>query len=116
MAQGKKTARGKSSSERESFMSKPPGKDEKPVQPDSNEQSGSTGRRTAKGDLEQGKDTGQDRYGQSGLGGKGRAAETNGQASYRQQPSGDHESNRGSGRVDHEAEEYRKKPGVDRKA
>ena len=28
MAQGKKTALGKSSSERESFMSKPPGKDE----------------------------------------------------------------------------------------
>jgi hypothetical protein len=45
----------------------------KPVQPDSHEQSGSAGRRTGTGEAGQHKDSGQDRYGQSGAGGTQRA-------------------------------------------
>jgi hypothetical protein len=41
----------------------------KPSQPSADEQSGSTGRRAADRDTPQGKDTGQDRYGQSGFAG-----------------------------------------------
>ena len=83
------------------------------VQPDSNEQSGSTGRRTDKKDLGKDKDTGQDRYGQSGLGGKTNR-ETAGQQSYRQTPSGNEQrkpdSNRGSGRAVDESEKRHKDP------
>jgi hypothetical protein len=82
-----------------------------PVQPDSHEQSGSAGRPTGDGKSDAGKDTGQDRYGQTGLGGS-RSAETDGQARYRSSGAGvDAEaksrSNPGSGRAEHEAEEYR---------
>ena len=82
-----------------------------PVQPDANEQSGSTGRHTGDGKSGQGKDTGQDRYGQTGFGG-GNGAETAGQASYRNSggkadPDSKSRSNAGSGRADHEDEEYR---------
>lgn len=44
--------------------------DPKPAQPSSDEQSGSTGRRAADETQPAGADTGQDRYGQSGLAGK----------------------------------------------
>jgi len=73
-----------------------------PTHPGSNEQSGSTGR--PKFDpTNPGKDTGQGRYGQSGVGGK--PAETDGQAKYRKsQHQGDarskQDSNEGSGRAD----------------
>ena len=82
-----------------------------PVQPDANEQSGSAGRHTGDGKSSQGKDTGQDRYGQTGFGG-GKGAETAGQASYRDSgstadPDSKTRSNPGSGRAEHEAEEYR---------
>ncbi|HEU5134332.1 MAG TPA: hypothetical protein VFU13_04235 [Steroidobacteraceae bacterium] len=77
------------------------------VQPDSNEQSGSTGRRTDAKNLGKDKDTGQDRYGQSGLGGRVNR-ETAGQRRYKQTPSGSEqvppESNRGSGRAADESE------------
>lgn len=53
----------------------------KPVQPSSTEQSGSAGRPT--GGNNPGKDAGQDRYGQNGLGGA-REKETDGQARYRE--------------------------------
>lgn len=46
------------------------GKQRTPAQPSNDEQSGSTGRRTDADLLDQSKDTGQDRYGQSGFGGK----------------------------------------------
>jgi len=77
---------------------------QEPPQPDSNEQSGSGGRRTETRDNERSKDTGQDRYGQSGFGGK-KGHETIGQARYRRSgPEGgeqaDPESNQGSGRPD----------------
>ena len=54
----------------------------KPAQPTADEQSGSTGRRVATGNPDAGADTGQDRYGQSGYGGKPEQ-ETMGQAQYR---------------------------------
>jgi hypothetical protein len=82
------------------------------VQPNSNDQSGSTGRPTDKKDLGKDKDTGQDRYGQSGLGGKVNR-ETIGQQKYRetggqQKPTPD--SNRGSGRAEDESEQGKTKP------
>lgn len=52
----------------------------KPKQPNAAEQSGSTGRRAADGP-QRDKDSGQDRYGQSGF--AGRETETEGQARYR---------------------------------
>jgi hypothetical protein len=81
-----------------------------PVQTDSNEQSGSTGRHTGVDEIAQGKDTGQDRYGQSGCGGND-DTETIGQAAYRKSGSDSEqerrsENNDGSGRADHEVEEY----------
>ena len=88
------------------------------VQPDSNEQSGSTGRHTDKKDLGKDKDAGQDRYGQSGLGGK-ENRETIGQQRYRQTPSGQTrsgteqptpDSNRGSGRAVDESEKRHNDP------
>lgn len=85
-----------------------------PVQPESNEQSGSTGRRTDKKDLGKDKDTGQDRYGQSGLGGT-ENRETDGQRSYRKTESGGEQarapdSNTGSGRAEDESEKKHKTP------
>jgi hypothetical protein len=53
-----------------------------PVQPDPDDQSGSTGRPTTGDKGRQGQDTGQDRYGQTGLGGT-QEHETEGQARYR---------------------------------
>lgn len=46
------------------------GRNKKPAQPASEDQSGSTGRRTDTDGRGPGKDTGQDHYGQSGFGGK----------------------------------------------
>lgn len=85
-----------------------------PAQPDSNEQSGSAGRRTDKKDLGKDKDTGQDRYGQSGLGGKV-DRETNGQQRYRETGSGAGQrrkpgSNPGSGIAEDESEKRLKDP------
>jgi len=72
-------------------------------QPDSNEQSGSTGRRTDAQEKGREADTGQGRYGQTGFGGK-HDHETIGQARYRRSgPDGrqvDTDSNEGSGRPD----------------
>ena len=82
------------------------------VQPDSNDQSGSTGRRTDKEDLGKDKDAGQDRYGQTGLGGKGNR-ETIGQQSYRKsggQQKSTPDSNRGSGSGEDESEQRQTKP------
>jgi hypothetical protein len=72
----------------------------KPKQP--REQSGSTGRRAATGGND-GKDTGQGRYGQTGVAGK--QTETDGQANYRESASrgsaaNKTRSNKGSGRAD----------------
>ena len=100
-------------------QSLPAGKDEKghtqPAQPSSNEQSGSAGRRTGN-DADRGKDTGQGRYGQSGLGGR-QDRETDGQSNYRRSgPEGEElakpRSNPGSGSSEHEPEDERpqKKP------
>ena len=82
-----------------------------PKQPTPEEQSGSTGRPTS-GETGQGKDTGQDSYGQSGAGGR-RNGETAGQASYRksgpdggQQP--DPDSNKGSGTSEQIPEDQRR--------
>ncbi|HET9474992.1 MAG TPA: hypothetical protein VFO82_13925 [Steroidobacteraceae bacterium] len=80
-----------------------------PALPSSDEQSGSAGRPTVDGKGEQGKDTGQDRYGQSGLGGK-QGVETIGQASYRRSgPDGGQidnpRSNHGSGRADRDSQD-----------
>lgn len=79
-----------------------------PVQPASNEQSGSTGRHTGAENLDPGKNTGQDRYGQTGLGGKV-DAETIGQQDYKNSTSGSEQrrpepSNRGSGLAHDESE------------
>lgn len=80
----------------------------KPSQPSSDEQSGSAGRRTDVKDSGRSKDSGQDRYGQSGVGGE-HDHETQGQTKYREsgadgKPKGEHDSNRGSGRADREVE------------
>jgi hypothetical protein len=65
-------------------------------QPAPNEQSGSTGRNTSPDKLDKAKDTGQDRYGQSGFGGKAQP-QTPVEANYRQrQP----DSNKRPGRLD----------------
>lgn len=91
-------------------MAKQLNTDQPAKQPDSNDQSGSTGRRT--GTHEDGrKDTGQDKYGQSGLGGN-RHRETSGQTRYRQSgPDGgqqsDPDSNEGSGRPDVDSQDKR---------
>ena len=75
----------------------------KPAQPNSDEQSGSAGRRTDTHEDGRTKDTGQDRYGQSGFGGK-EGRETMGQSQYRRSNPGGQEapreSNSGSGRPD----------------
>jgi hypothetical protein len=94
-----------------------------PRQPDSNEQSGSTGRNTDADKIAPDKDTGQDQYGQTGFGGVS-GHETIGQANYRKSGSAAVEgrksaSNEGSGRADREANEYqgaRGKGGRPRKA
>ncbi len=90
----------------------PPRGVDRPNQPDSNEQSGSTGRNTDADKLDQGKDTGQDRYGQSGYAGPANDAPI-AKSSYRKTGPGSSrdrkaKSNRGSGRVDHEPAERRK--------
>lgn len=90
-------------------------RNEHAVQPDSNEQSGSTGRRTAKKDLAKDKDTGQDRYGQSGAGGSKGSGETAGQRKYRNTPSGSEQSrppasNPGSGSGPDESEKRPRRP------
>ena len=73
-----------------------------PVQPSSNDQSGSTGRATGGKDSGHG-DTGQGRYGQTGF--AGQPGETQGQARYRKSgPDGtsdpDPDSNEGSSHSD----------------
>jgi hypothetical protein len=88
---------------------------QQPVQPDQNEQSGSAGRNTQPDKLQQDKNTGQDLYGQSGGAGK-RNPETAGQTAYRRSESnGGQESkagtNKGSGRAEHDTEEYRNSKG-----
>jgi len=93
---------------------------QKPAMPSTNEQSGSAGRQTGHGKEEQGKDTGQDRYGQSGFGGKKQESETMGQSSYRQSgPDGGEQpnpkSNRGSGRADRESLDLRQDRDNDKK-
>jgi hypothetical protein len=80
-------------------------------QPSSNDQSGSTGRRTEKKDLGREKDTGQDRYGQTGLGGKVHR-ETIGQKDYKNSGTrtpDDTDSNRGSGTDEDESERGKEK-------
>jgi hypothetical protein len=81
----------------------------KPVQPGTHDQSGSTGRNAADGNTPPGADTGQGRYGQSGLAGS-RRHETEGESRYRNSekegdPRSKHRSNPGSGRA--EADEAR---------
>jgi len=88
---------------------------QQPVQPDPNEQSGSAGRNTQPDNLQQEKNTGQDLYGQSGGAGK-RNPETAGQTAYRRSESNGGqesktESNTGSGRAEHETDEYRNSKG-----
>jgi hypothetical protein len=99
----------------ETDRSLPAGKDPhgtpEPSQPDSTEQSGSTGRRTDTQGKGTAADTGQGRYGQTGLGGK-RDPETIGQARYRRSgPDGGHrgdtDSNEGSGRPDVDSKKER---------
>ena len=91
-----------------------------PVQPDSHEQSGSAGRPSGRADMDQRKDTGQDRYGQTGLGGTVEC-ETAGQARYRRSgvdgdPGSRNESNPGSGRADHDPENNVQRGEDDQKA
>ena len=81
-------------------------------QPSSNDQSGSTGRRTDKKNLGRDKDTGQGHYGQSGLGGKVNR-ETIGQKHYKEsgaQPGPKTDSNKGSGNAPDESEQGKTKP------
>lgn len=89
-----------------------PATSDQPSQPSANDQSGSTGRPTGGPETGPGKDTAQDRYGQSGCGGK-QDAETMGQASYRDSDkglgaAGKSHSNHGSGRSDQEPEDKRR--------
>jgi hypothetical protein len=89
-----------------------PNKKPEPAQPNTNDQSGSTGRRTEKKDLGKGKDAGQDRYGQTNLGGK-QHRETQGQKDYKEsggQPGSKHDSNRGSGSAPDESEQGKTNP------
>jgi hypothetical protein len=86
-----------------------------PAQPDSNEQSGSTGRRTEKKDLGRDKDAGQETYGQTGGGGTGKD-DTAGQQRYQQRPTGSEhksESNRGSGNAGDESEKRHGNQGLE---
>jgi hypothetical protein len=83
-----------------------------PAQPNSNDQSGSTGRPTEKKDLGKDKDAGQDRYGQTNLGGN-QHRETQGQKDYKEsggQPGSKTDSNRGSGNAADESEKGKTKP------
>lgn len=84
-----------------------------PAQPSSSDQSGSAGRSTESAKHSQGKDSGQNRYGQSGFVG-GEPRETMGQWKYRDSekqgtPDSKSQSNRGSGRADAETQEYQGK-------
>jgi hypothetical protein len=72
------------------------------AQPDSTEQSGSAGRNTDAAAITQKKDTGQDRYGQSGLGHK--APRESGSDGAK---NGSVDSNRGSGRADRDETTHR---------
>ena len=81
-------------------------------QPSSDEQSGSTGRRTDPKDLGKDKDTGQGRYGQTGHGGEVNR-ETAGQKRYQNsgdQPGSKSDSNEGSGTSEDESERGKTKP------
>jgi hypothetical protein len=107
---------GEQSAGSEAELLVPTRKHTEPVQPDSNDQSGSTGRRTDKKHLGKDKDAGQDRYGQSGMGGK-QNRETIGQQSYRKSASGKEQvpnpdSNAGSGRAEDESEQRQKTPAI----
>jgi hypothetical protein len=88
---------------------------DQPVQPSPAEQSGSTGRPTGNGDpAEQGADSGQGRYGQTGSGGA--QPETTGQKTYRESETDGNSqtknrSNAGSGTAEHEEDEYRRNEG-----
>ena len=89
---------------------------DQPAQPTPTEQSGSAGRQTGDGTGADGKDSGQGRYGQSGLGGK-QNRETAGQTRYqRSGPDGSEQSkvksNRGSGRPESEAQELEQRKDV----
>ena len=84
-----------------------------PAQPSSSDQSGSAGRPTEGAQHSQGKDSGQNRYGQTGFVG-GEPRETMGQWKYRDSdkqgtPDSKSQSNRGSGRADAESQEYQRK-------
>jgi hypothetical protein len=84
---------------------------QEPKQPSADEQSGSTGRKAGPG----GKNTGQDRYGQSGAGGP-RDQGTDGRANYQDStPDGgdqaEPDSNQGSGRSVQVTEDQRRKRG-----
>lgn len=91
---------------------------QQPKQPSTEEQSGSAGRRTTNpgGQNGQGKDTGQGRYGQSGLGGEHDTG-TAGETSYQDSPDGSDQpvpkSNQGSGRSDQVPEDQRRTRGKD---
>jgi hypothetical protein len=81
-----------------------------PAQPSSDEQSGSAGRKSGEGTPADGKDSGQGRYGQTGLGGQP-DRKTSGQTRYEQSgPDGgqlpEPDSNRGSGRAEREVQDY----------
>ena len=87
-----------------------------PAQPSSNDQSGSTGRRTEKKDLGKDKDAGQDRYGQTNAGGKVHP-ETSGQKDYKESgndPGPKTDSNRGSGTAPDESEQGKTRPKAQR--
>jgi len=91
-------------------------KGREPVQPSPGDQSGSTGRPTGNGDpADQGADSGQGRYGQTGFGGA--QPETTGQQRYRASEADGNEetkgrSNAGSGSVEHEDAEYKRNEGA----
>jgi hypothetical protein len=70
-----------------------------PAQPTTDEQSGSAGRKTSDKD-NPGKDSGQGRYGQSGLGGKQKPVDP------QRRPESEEDSNFGSGRPDRESQDY----------
>jgi hypothetical protein len=89
----------------------------RPVQPGTHEQSGSTGRNAPDGKTPQGADTGQGRYGQSGLAGSHRH-ETDGESKYRNSekegdPRSKHRSNPGSGRAEADETRTGQKPDAD---
>jgi hypothetical protein len=80
------------------------------VQPPSNDESGSTGRNTTPENLGRDKDSGQERYGQSGHGGETDIETVGKPGNRRSSPDGEGgsktESNEGSGLVEHERAEY----------